>query len=166
MTPTNIQATPRFFRSKRWKLYLMASASTAEPSWNLALSASLMVQVVASGLPTTSVETSGFSSAGLALVAQQAVVDRSLPPRDGIVVAGVRIEIADILPAAVDEDVGIRLSTYGSYARRRGERRHDRVVAETGGYGSRSSNLRKVRRSMLSVRKASCRSAMCRSCGS
>ena len=64
MTVANIQATPRFLRSMRWKLYCTASAVTAEPSWKVALSASLIVQVVASGLPTTSVASNGFSSPG------------------------------------------------------------------------------------------------------
>ena len=51
-----------------------------------------------------------FQLTGVSFVPQQRIVDGSLAPGDGVVMAGVRIEIADVLRAAVDEGVRFRLS--------------------------------------------------------
>src|SRR3954447_2878046 len=75
----------------------------------------------------------GFELGLLALIAEQAVIDGPLSPGDGVVMAGVRIEVTDVLSAAIDEDVGVRLGADSSHSRGRGQRRYDGVVTESRG---------------------------------
>src|SRR3954447_4201443 len=83
----------------------------------------------------------GLELSGFTFVAEQTVIDGPLAPGNRVVVTGVRIEVADVLSAAIDEDVRVRLSADGSNARVRRQRRHDGIVTEPRRQGGGAGHL-------------------------